>query len=169
MITNIRTAVEYYQQTDISLMYASRAKKVLNKSLVNRNVIGDTGIHAVTSEIDRLKKSLEDRSSEFDRLRLVQLKESSENSQLKQKLEQLKHANETEKKQLESQVANVIHSQVGHINAQREKIAMLQGALQDELTMSQNRYRKLNHFILPISILLHAYLLTVHFYTIILI
>jgi hypothetical protein len=55
MITNIRTGKEYFQQTDISLMYASRAKKVRNRSLVNRNVIGDTGIHAVTSEIERLK------------------------------------------------------------------------------------------------------------------
>ena len=55
MITTIRTGADYFQQTDISLMYASRAKKVRNKSLVNRNVIGDTGIHAVTLEIDRLK------------------------------------------------------------------------------------------------------------------
>lgn len=55
MITNIRTGKDYFQQTDISLMYASRAKKVRNRSLVNRNVIGDTGIHAVTSEIERLK------------------------------------------------------------------------------------------------------------------
>ena len=29
MITNVRTGIEYYQQTDISLMYASRAKKVI--------------------------------------------------------------------------------------------------------------------------------------------
>jgi hypothetical protein len=55
MITTIRTSSEYYQQTLISLMYSSRAKKVRNKSLINRNVIGDTGIHAVTNEIDRLK------------------------------------------------------------------------------------------------------------------
>ena len=55
MITTIRRTDEYYQQTAISLMYASRAKKVRNRSLVNRNVIGDTGIHAVSSEIERLK------------------------------------------------------------------------------------------------------------------
>ena len=55
MITTIRTSDEYYQQTAISLMYAARAKKVRNRSLVNRNVIGDTGIHAVSSEIERLK------------------------------------------------------------------------------------------------------------------
>ena len=55
MITNIRTGNDYYQQTAISLMYASRAKKVRNHSSVNRNVIGDTGIHAVNIEIERLK------------------------------------------------------------------------------------------------------------------
>ena len=55
MITNIRKSTEYYQQTYISLMYASRAKKVRNKSTINRNVIGDSGIYAVNNEIDRLK------------------------------------------------------------------------------------------------------------------
>ena len=63
MITNVRTLAEYYQQTCISLLYASRyavlgchwlsacmmylylyrAKKIQNKTSINRNVIGDTG------------------------------------------------------------------------------------------------------------------------------
>ena len=55
MITNIRKTNEYYHQTAISLMYAARAKKVRNKSTINRNVIGDSGIHAVNTEIERLK------------------------------------------------------------------------------------------------------------------
>lgn len=55
MITNIRTGAEYYQQTTISLMYATRAKKVRNKTIINRNVTGDTGIHTVNSDIERLK------------------------------------------------------------------------------------------------------------------
>lgn len=61
MITTVRTFVEYYQQTIVSLMYASRAKKVRNRSLVNRNVIGDTGIHTVAHEMERLKSRLEER------------------------------------------------------------------------------------------------------------
>ena len=89
MITNVRTLAEYYQQTCISLLYASRyavlgchwlsacmmylylyrAKKIQNKTSINRNVIGDTGIHAVTGEIERLKKRLDERTMEFDRLR----------------------------------------------------------------------------------------------------
>lgn len=55
MITTIRNLPDYYHQTLISLNYASRAKKVRNRSLVNRDVIGDTGIHAVTLEIERLR------------------------------------------------------------------------------------------------------------------
>ncbi len=55
MITNIRQASEYYQQTAISLMYAARAKKVRNRSTINRNVIGDSGIYAVNTEFERLK------------------------------------------------------------------------------------------------------------------
>ncbi|KAJ1435063.1 P-loop containing nucleoside triphosphate hydrolase protein, partial [Ochromonadaceae sp. CCMP2298] len=35
MLTTIRVTDEYYQQTAISLMYAARAKKVRNRSLVN--------------------------------------------------------------------------------------------------------------------------------------
>ncbi len=55
MITTIRKTNEYYQQTSVSLMYSSRAKKVRNRSTVNRNVIGDSGIHNVQTEIERLK------------------------------------------------------------------------------------------------------------------
>ena len=55
MIATIRIIPEYYQQTLVTLTYASRAKKVRNRSLINRDVIGDTGIHAVTTEIERLR------------------------------------------------------------------------------------------------------------------
>ena len=55
MITTVHTHSEYYHQTMVSLKYASRAKKVKNRSLVNRDVIGDSGIHAVSSEIERLR------------------------------------------------------------------------------------------------------------------
>eukprot|EP01040_Poterioochromonas_malhamensis_P019835 gene19835-23536_t len=139
MITNIRKSNEYYQQTMISLMYASRAKKVRNRTSINRNVIGDSMIHTVNTEIERLKKSLEDRSREFDRLRLVHMKDSKENMALKSRLEEMKAANESEKKMLEQQVSQLIVSQAGHLASQKEKIAQLQTALQDELTMSQNR------------------------------
>lgn len=54
MVTNIRKGNEYFQQTSISLMYASRAKKIRNRSQVNRNMFGDTGIHSFELEMKRL-------------------------------------------------------------------------------------------------------------------
>lgn len=57
--------------------------QVRNRSLINRNVIGDTGIHAVTTEIERLRSRLEERSNEFEHLKHTQLRESNENNSLK--------------------------------------------------------------------------------------
>lgn len=139
MITTIRNLPEYYQQTLISLMYASRAKKVKNRSLINRNVIGDTGIIAVTTEIERLKSRLEERRVEFETLRNLQIQDAHEKSLLRSRLEELTKANEMEKKQLENQMSHIIHSQAGQLALQREKIVSLQTSLQDELLISQNR------------------------------
>lgn len=139
MITTIRNTAEYYQQTLISLMYATRAKKVRNRSLVNRNIIGDTGIHAITSEIERLKNSIQERALEFESLKTMQLRDARENNVLKKRLEEMSRLNDEEKKKLESQLSNVIHSQAGELQQQREKIMSLQFSLQDELKLSQSR------------------------------
>ena len=115
MIANIRTSAEYYQQTAVTLMYASRAKKIKNKTHVNRtSMVGDSGIQAVTKEIERLKHRLEDRSNEFVRLRHTQLIDATEKEALKERLRQLQDANDEEKKQLEKQMSHVIHSQGNH-------------------------------------------------------
>ena len=139
MIANIRTTNEYYQQTAITLMYASRAKKIKNHSLINRNILGDTGIHAVTKEIDRLKERLDERTVEFDKLRKLQKIDSEENFLMKRRLEEMKAANELEKNQLEAQMKHIIHSQAGQLVNQTNKLSQLQVALQDELLLSQNR------------------------------
>lgn len=138
MITNVRSLAEYYQQTSISLLYASRAKKIQNKISINRNVIGDTGIHAVTGEIERLKKRLDDRTAEFDRLKMLHMRENSENATLKSKLTELNAINDQEKKQLEQQMGQIIHSQLGQLEVQKRKIVSLQDSLQQELAVSQN-------------------------------
>ena len=54
-----------------------------NRSLINHNVIGDTGIHDVTKEIERLKNRLDERSNEFEHLRHTQLKDANENNALR--------------------------------------------------------------------------------------
>ena len=46
-------------------------------------MIGDTGIHDVTKEIERLKNRLDDRSNEFENLRHTQLKDANENNALR--------------------------------------------------------------------------------------
>ena len=82
---------------------------------------------------------LDERTTEFDRLKLDQQRDASENSSLKQRLQELHRANEEEKRQLEAQMSNVIHSQAGQLASQRQRISALQRALQDELALSQNR------------------------------
>lgn len=82
---------------------------------------------------------MEDRSKEFERLKLIQMKDAKENMALKMRLQEMKLANDGEKKLLEQQVSKLIHSQAGYIANQKDKINQLQNALQDELTISQNR------------------------------
>ena len=139
MIATIRTSMDYYQQTAVTLMYSSRAKNIKNKIHVNRNAIGDSGIQTVTREIERLRARLDERSNEFEMLRHTQLKDATENEALKVRLSQLKEANEREKKELESQMSHIIHSQAGQLASQQSKISTLQQSLQEELAVSQNR------------------------------
>lgn len=139
MITTVRSTFEYSQLTAASLMYSSRAKKIKNRSLVNHDVIGDTGIYKVTNEIERLRARLEERSNEFARLQLLHLADSKENSSLRGRLEELQLANEIEKKELEEQMSRVIHSQEGQLAMQKDRIVSLQGALEQELSLSLNR------------------------------
>ena len=47
---------------------------------------------------------MEDRSNEFERLRLVQMKDAKENAGLKTRLQEMKVVNDSEKQLLEQQV-----------------------------------------------------------------
>lgn len=67
------------------------------------------------------------------------MKDAKENMQLKTRLQELHEANIREKKELESQMSTVIHSQAGELAAQKQKLSTLQSALQEELTLSQNK------------------------------
>ena len=82
---------------------------------------------------------LDERTTEFERLRLIQMQDAHENSALKSRLQELQLANESEKKQLETQMSQVVHSQAGQLAAQKHKIVLLQQSLQEELTISNNR------------------------------
>lgn len=139
MITTVSSLSEYYQQTAVSLMYSARAKKVTNRSLVNSNVIGDTGIHNITDEIDRLNLRLEERTLEYERLKLSQMKDAEENNNLKYKLNELSNANDIERKQLEKQMSSVIHSHAGQLASHKDRITYLQKSLRDELAVSHDK------------------------------
>ena len=80
---------------------------------------------------------MDERSSEFELLRHTQLKDASENEALKERLKALKDANEREKKELESQMSQIIHSQAGQLAKQNEKISTLQQTTQEELVSAQ--------------------------------
>ena len=133
MIATVRNNAAHYQQTIVSLMYASRAKKVKNRSSVNRNVMGDTGITAVNTEIEGLRRRLNERSEEFERLRALRIQDVQEKAELKSKLSQLEALNEAEKCELEAKMSTIIHSQAGEITNQRQKISILQKGLKGEL------------------------------------
>jgi hypothetical protein len=139
MITTVSSLSEYYQQTAVSLMYSARAKKVTNRSLVNSNVIGDTGIHNITGEIDRLNLRLEERTLEYERLKLSQMRDAEENNNLKFKLNALSNTNDVERKQLEKQMSSVIHSHAGQLASHKDRITFLQRSLRDELSVSQDK------------------------------
>ena len=90
----------------------------------------------VSSEIERLRGRLDERTHEFERLRVEQMRDAKENVSLKVRLEELNRANETEKKQLENQMSHVI--QPGWtVGISETKISTLQKALQDELAVSR--------------------------------
>ncbi len=85
------------------------------------------------------RSRLEDRSTEFERLRCLHLKDTQENLSLKARYHELQEANNKEKMQLESHMKHVIHSQEGQLNSAKQKISHLQSALQGELSLSQNK------------------------------
>jgi ABC-type enterochelin transport system ATPase subunit len=72
-------------------------------------------------------------------LRSVQLRDAKENVELKERLQELHTVNVKEKEELEAQMSRVIHSQAGELMMQKKKLSSLQSALQEELSISQNK------------------------------
>lgn len=87
MITTLRPTMAYYQQSMISLMYASRAKNIRNRAVLNKETVGDAAISQWSEEIDRLRSRLDQRATEFDELLERQTHESQENKALRYRLQ----------------------------------------------------------------------------------
>jgi hypothetical protein len=133
MIATLRSTKEFHSQSLMCLMYATRAKSIRNFTTVNRDTEGDSGLHKVSAQIELLKKRLVDRTQEFDRLKDLHSSDAQENFHLRQRLEEIGRVNETEKQEMESKVANIIHNQAGQMALQRRQVSDLQSRLQDEL------------------------------------
>jgi chromosome segregation ATPase len=139
MIATLQATKESYTHNLMTLMYASRAKRIRNFTAVNRATQGDSGIHQVSTEIQTLKQRLVQRTEEFDRLRDLHSNDAHENQMLRQRLEELGRANENEKKAMEIKVAHVIHNQAGQMALQQRQVTNLQVRLQDELESWQHK------------------------------
>ena len=87
MITTIRASSVFYTQTRMSLLYASRAKQIRNRSKLNLDTAGKSNIGQVSSDIEALKRRLTDRKTEFERLLRLQANGSAaENAELRGRL-----------------------------------------------------------------------------------
>lgn len=139
MVATLRSSHEYHAQSLMTLMYATRAKRIRNFTAVNRDTNGGSGIHQVAEEIDALRQRLLQRTEEFDRLRDLHSSDAQENQVLRQRLTEIGADNETEKKEMETKVAQIIHNQAGAMAVQRRQVMDLQTRLTEELANWQHK------------------------------
>jgi hypothetical protein len=112
-------------------MYATRARSIINHSEINRSVTGNTTMYAVTSEIDRLRRSLGDRSLEVERLLTehkahqleAQTVSRSKDRAWEVKMRGLQADSVREKAMLEKQLATVVsnHSRMTCMTQEHER------------------------------------------------
>ena len=62
MLTTIRAPVAFYQQTKMSLMYASRAKNIRNQTHINTDSIGNSEMQQVVGQVEQLRMKLLERT-----------------------------------------------------------------------------------------------------------
>ena len=138
MLTTLRATPNFYQHTALSLMYASRAKKVKNHSSVNRD-FDQSSLQQISNDIDGLKRRLQLRAMEFERLSSLKFQSVEENRELKTKLQIMEAANNKEKGELENKLTSVIHNSKSHLAAQQQQFINLQSKLASQLTLYQNK------------------------------
>jgi hypothetical protein len=92
-----------------------------------------------------IRNRLDERTHEFERLRGLHKNDLDENIALKTRLEDLKRINELERKELEYQMKNIIHSQAGKFAKESERFSSLQAALQDQVIQLHSCVSEQNH------------------------
>ncbi|GMH54519.1 hypothetical protein TL16_g01690 [Triparma laevis f. inornata] len=137
MLTTLRGGEDFYQHTSLSLMYASRAKKIKNNSFVNRDFsVSQSSLHGISNDIEGLKKRLMERAEEFERLK-ERRGSVEENKGLKEKFRVMEEANNKEKMELEEKLNSVIHNSKSHLAVQQQQFINLQSKLASQLSKYQ--------------------------------
>ncbi|GMH58955.1 hypothetical protein TrST_g10249 [Triparma strigata] len=140
MLTTLRSTANFYPHTVLSLMYASRAKKIKNHSAVNRDFSADqSSLQEISNDIDGLKQRLQLRAIEFERLSSLKFQSVEENRTLKNKLQIMEAANNQEKMELEEKLNSVIHNSKSHLAVQQQQFINLQSKLAGQLSKYQTK------------------------------
>eukprot|EP00937_MAST-01D_sp_MAST-1D-sp2_P000913 g913.t1 len=130
MITALRTTARFYQQSLVTLLYASRAKHIKNVSSVNMDTVGGSNITQVEREVERLRSQLVQRTQEFSALKAERQSGVEENDQLRARVEHLALINAREKMELEAYMTKVVHNQAGMLARQQREAGSLQKKLE---------------------------------------
>ena len=115
----------------MSLMYASRAKNIRNRTHVNTDAIGDSEMQQVVGQVEQLRMKLLERTAEFQRLRGMQSQSTQESKALRAQLARLQRDNDREKHELERCMKEVITNQEGDLAVQRQAYQSLESSVQE--------------------------------------
>lgn len=145
MIANLRSHAKYYRQSLVTLMYATRAREIKNRTeIVVATSADDMGssLKAVTTEIQSLHSRLVAREQQFEALCQARVSTDEENKALRAKLAELEAANRTERSMLEARLGSVVYDHRGKLAKQQEEFSRLQARLKARLEEYQETCSK---------------------------
>ena len=151
MVTNLCACATYFRQSLVSLMYASRARMIRNRTLVNVDTSssqsgsgkqGQESLRQVSSELNELQLLLRSREREYEQLCARSKGSVDENALLKKKLAVLDAQHRGTSEQLEHKLGTVIHSQRGQLATQQDQFSQLQKRLHERLDCYQQTCEK---------------------------
>jgi hypothetical protein len=139
MIATVRTPARYRQQTLMTLLYASRAKKIKNHARINTDTAGDSKSAALVAEVERLRAHLRQREAEVDAL-TRQLPggdgtvfgssfDADMHDQRMRRVSMLSRENEQERLRLADCLRHVVHSHKSTLAVAERKYALLENKL----------------------------------------
>ena len=118
----------FYQQTKMSLTYASRAKNIRNSTHVNLDSIGNSEMQQVVGQVEQLRMKLLERTAEFQRLKGMHSNSSQESKLLKAQLLKLTEENNIERNELENKI-NKFTNQNNNNNELKQQYEELQDSV----------------------------------------